>query len=722
MTVHKMPGIPGRNHVVPALAVILLLRPVLASGAEELDVNALANMELEDILEQVVVTAAKEVQRVQDAPAIVSVITREEIERWGYRSVAEVLSHVVGFYVLDDHVIPNVAVRGVSAGLRGESSILKVMVNGHSVAFRPTSGNWLGPELIPLTVVERLEIIRGPASALYGADAFLGVVNIITRSPDKLNGGAMSTTVMASGDKPGVGHDMTLGTKRGGTSMLAAARLHYEDRSGLTLPDTSPAPRLPSYNQDRQAHGLTQYSGSAFGLLGHEVGAHSITVTSYASLLDRGAEFADWQQLAHGADTQGRLNENRISLAHGFLDVRYEGRFTSDLEFSADLLGFMGGPTPRDRIEVGSDLYSVRRKFLSRGVDVDLTLRWRPVRTLTLLAGLTNTTDLEDRPRNELVLKADRNKDQRAGSVVGSTPASVSVALTNTGAQLQTIWSPFPERLTLTTGLRYDHHTIYGSQFSVRVASVFKPTRVLALKLFYGSAFKAPSTLLLYGTPLNVGDITGNPDLKPSHMHTVEALVAYQLDRWVSWSTGILYNALLNKAEFVPQGVNLVARNIATVVTYGVESQLDFTFREWVRAYVNLGFNRTQRRVDAGGYQTRLVGMENVLSPSLVANGGMELSMPHTPLRAGAEVTAVSSRRASEANILDNGGSYELGPFARVGGHVALVGLKLLPNRDTDVNLVVRNLLDDNTPDPGVSRVDYPPQRRTVMLVVHQNL
>jgi iron complex outermembrane receptor protein len=679
-------------------------------------------MDLADILDQVVVTATKDLQRVQDAPAIVSVVTREEMERWGYRSVAEALSHVAGFYVLDDHVLPNVAVRGVSAGLRGESSILKVMVNGHSVGFRPTSGNWLGPELIPLSAVERLEIIRGPASALYGADAFLGVVNIITRSPEKLAGGAMTTTAMLSGENPGGGHDMAVGARQGAVSGLAAFRFHYENRSGLELPLSSPAPRLPAYARERRANDLTQYSGSAFGLVSHEVGPHTVTVTSYASLLDRGAEFADWLQLASGVDAQGRANENRVSLAQGFLDVRYEGRLHPKLDFSADLLGFMGGPTLRDRVEVGSDLYYVRRKFLSRGVDVDLSLRWRPLRSLTLMAGLTNTTDLEDRPRVERVLKLDRDQTLRAGDVVSATPASQPVALTNAGAQLQSIWSPIPDRLTLTTGLRYDYHTIYGSQFSVRVASVFKPTETLALKAFYGSAFKAPSAQLLYGTPLNIGDIVGNPDLEASHVHTLETLVAYQLTRYVSWSTGLVYSALLNKAEFTPQGVNLVARNVATVVTYGLESQLDVTFRDWVRAYGNVSFNRTQRRVDVEGYQNLLVGTENVLSPSLVANGGVQVSMPGMPLRAGTEVTAVSSRRASEANILENGANYTLPPYFLVGAHVGLVGVQVLPGRATAVTMVVRNLLDDDTPDPGLSGVDYPRERRTVLLHVSQAL
>jgi outer membrane receptor for ferrienterochelin and colicin len=61
-------------------------------------------------------TATKTAMAVADAPAIITVISAEDIERWGYTSVAEALQHVVGFYLTDDHVVPNAAVRGVAAG------------------------------------------------------------------------------------------------------------------------------------------------------------------------------------------------------------------------------------------------------------------------------------------------------------------------------------------------------------------------------------------------------------------------------------------------------------------------------------------------------------------------------------------------------------------------------------------------------------------------------
>ena len=149
------------------------------ASAEEVGKPA-ADLDLAKLLNVKVSTATKTSEDLDEAPAVVTVVTREDIHRYGYRNVGEVLSHCLGFFAVDDHIQPNVGVRGVMGGLGAESGGIKVMIDGRSVAYRSTSGNWLGAELIPLESVKQIEIIRGPASALYGADAFLGVVNIIT--------------------------------------------------------------------------------------------------------------------------------------------------------------------------------------------------------------------------------------------------------------------------------------------------------------------------------------------------------------------------------------------------------------------------------------------------------------------------------------------------------------------------------------------------------------
>src|SRR4051812_6240001 len=166
---------------LPQTALSLMIFAWSASGhADDRYVGNIEDIDLAYLLNTPddVWTASRTHQKNYEAPAIVTTVTREQIEVWGYRSVAEVLDHLDGFYVVDDHSLPNLAVRGVSGGLYADSSIVKVLIDGHSLAFHSTGGNWLGPELVPLSAIERIEVVRGPASALFGADAFLGVINI----------------------------------------------------------------------------------------------------------------------------------------------------------------------------------------------------------------------------------------------------------------------------------------------------------------------------------------------------------------------------------------------------------------------------------------------------------------------------------------------------------------------------------------------------------------
>ncbi|MBI4510365.1 MAG: TonB-dependent receptor plug domain-containing protein, partial [Deltaproteobacteria bacterium] len=169
---------------------------------EEFDMESLLN---EALLDQTVVSSTKVVQRAAATPAVVTVIRGDEIRARGYASLAEVLRTVPGFYDLYDLVGHNVGVRGINGGVRDSGSVIKVMIDGHAVAFRPTTGNFFGEELIPLQVVDRVEIIRGPASALYGANAFLGVVNIITKSGLHMGARATGRGVIVDGNRGGGG-------------------------------------------------------------------------------------------------------------------------------------------------------------------------------------------------------------------------------------------------------------------------------------------------------------------------------------------------------------------------------------------------------------------------------------------------------------------------------------------------------------------------------------
>ena len=134
--------------------------------------------------------ASERMQPVTEAPASVSFITAEDIARYGYRTLADILQGVRGMYVTDDRNFSYLGTRGFSKPGDYNSRIL-LLVNGHAstTACRPGGDR---RRIRHGAMFERVEIIRGPASSLYGDSAFFAVVNVITRTGASLDGASIA--------------------------------------------------------------------------------------------------------------------------------------------------------------------------------------------------------------------------------------------------------------------------------------------------------------------------------------------------------------------------------------------------------------------------------------------------------------------------------------------------------------------------------------------------
>ena len=698
--------------------------PTPEAGADD-EMDELLDMSLEDILniDVDVYGATKSATRVSELAANVTVITREQMAEWGYTSVAEALARQMGFYVLDDYVIPNVGMRGVSGGMWGESGMFKVMIDGHSVAFRATGGNWLGPELIPLSAVKHIEIIRGPASSIYGADAFLGVINIVTRDAHEKSWGAeVSAGPNMVDTNVGSGVDTVIMSDWGPVNMLAAYRFDNRDYSGLHLPSTSPDPYLPTYSTDDDTtQSMKQISHSLFLKLAYTDKPVKATVSGYLSMIERGAELSPWLQLGNELDDHGRSNINRVSLANGHVAAHVDIPMTDSSELKLDATYFQGGPRSSDRIEVGGEFYHIRREFGFRGVDSTLEAHWNPFENFNFVLGAAFLYDHEDPQYTVKVLKS-ATDEQDAGSVIEDAGTDREAHdMFDPAAYTILQWSPLKQFLRLQGSLRFDYHNVYGPYLAGRAGAVSEPVKKLTLRLMYGGAFKSPSSLLLYAQPLRPGEIIGNPDLKAQYIHNGEFMISYMVLDSLRIQTGVALNVVLNKAEFRQEAGNMVARNVSKLRTVTWESAVEGSPVEWLRGYLRLAYTAAYRELDEAGYLAGLVGNENVGYPPWMAGAGLTF-VPPIPIRIMVEGRYLSSRRAQESNILLNGDSYELSQTFLLDAGLMTDKLHIFGEQGTYFSLVARNIIGDKTADPGFAGVDYPREPRTLFLYVSQEL
>ncbi|TAL67260.1 MAG: hypothetical protein EPN82_14900 [Bacteroidetes bacterium] len=133
-------------------------------------------------------TASKYIQSVLDAPASVSVITSDDIVRYGYKTLADALNSVRGFYIRNDRNYYYVGARGIELPASYNSLIL-MLLDGHiindNIYWAPYIGNDFS---LNMNVIDRIEIIRGPGAVLYGTSAVTAVINIITKNGNTLDG------------------------------------------------------------------------------------------------------------------------------------------------------------------------------------------------------------------------------------------------------------------------------------------------------------------------------------------------------------------------------------------------------------------------------------------------------------------------------------------------------------------------------------------------------
>src|SRR2546428_12371828 len=175
--------IPGLNWAADSSTAAT--RPVEPT---EISLEELIKMEV-----PVVEAASKYRQKTTEAPSSVTIITSDEVKKYGHRTLADILQTVPGMYVTYDRNYSFLGVRGFSLG--GDNNRILLLVDGHRLNNSLSDSAFIGTEfIVDVDLIERVEIIRGPGSSLYGNNAFFGVINVITRKGRDMAGNGVEVS------------------------------------------------------------------------------------------------------------------------------------------------------------------------------------------------------------------------------------------------------------------------------------------------------------------------------------------------------------------------------------------------------------------------------------------------------------------------------------------------------------------------------------------------
>ncbi|MBF0227121.1 MAG: TonB-dependent receptor [Desulfobacterales bacterium] len=165
---------------VLALSLCILISGIPSNLLAE-ETRLVAQLSLAELLNLEITTAGKKSEKIIDIPASVVVVTRNDIKTYGYTTLTQVLEDIPGLFMVKDYYIDNIGIRGFWSS--EFNSNIKILVNGVDQVFDNMQGYPIEDIAVPVEAIDRIEVVRGPMSVIYGNGAFFGVVNIITNQP-----------------------------------------------------------------------------------------------------------------------------------------------------------------------------------------------------------------------------------------------------------------------------------------------------------------------------------------------------------------------------------------------------------------------------------------------------------------------------------------------------------------------------------------------------------
>lgn len=628
---------------------ILWLALLLTAGAAHSQASDPADMSLEDLLKVQVISTPKFALNAEFTPSSVSVLTRQEIRAYGWRTLADALRTLNGYTVTNDHTYSYVGARGVSAPGDYRSRV-QVLIDGIPINENVFgSASFDGAFPLDIDLVEQIEVVRGPSASVYGGDSTFGVINVITRSGGSLRGTEVS---IARGSGKASEGRVTWGTiTEDGTDLVLSYTGAYSSGHRLNFPDMANA------GLDSVAYGVeAAQSGKFFArmrtdnwraTLLHSQRDEIVPTGSYTTLFnDNRHREADIYTLAEVANDQQLNRENTL---HTRL---YAGKYTYKGDFPYDY-----PPYVLNQDRATGQWWGLESRLLNT--------TWQGQRWISGIEFKGNTRQHmknEDLAYGCYGVSETACLDEHRQSHQLSFYAQDEIAIGNSSY--------------LTLGLRHDRQSDMPGHWSPRLGLVHQNDSGGIFKFLYATAYSDPTIYQRFYTLQTFS--VGNPDLVPERMRSIDLTWEQRLGAGTRL-TSSLYFFRIQDLLGIDAATGLSA-NLPDVIGRGLELELQHRWQN--SAALRIGYSLQQP-------STVSTYIENTARHSLRGN----LLVPVFSTR---WLAAIEGQLLSRRQTGDNG--------SWVPGYgVANTNLTYRPSgKAWDVALGVYNLFDHQYDDPSV--------------------
>ncbi len=549
--------------------------------------------------------ASKYEQKPSEAPSAVTIITAEEIEKYGYRSLSEILRSVRGLYTTYDRNYTYIGVRGFARPGDYNTRVL-LLLDGHRVNDNIYEQAPIGSEsVIDVGTIDRVEIIRGPSSSLYGTNAFLAVVNVITKSGRDVKG----TEIAAQGGSFSTGNGgIAYGGKyASGREFFVAAT--YYDSGGQDL-------YYPEYDTPATNNGVAENAdGDTYGRVFAKLSSGNYTVELGASSREKFVPTASFGTTFNDPDTST-------------IDTRGFVNFKVDREVSAKSR-FVG--------TLSYDAYRYKGYYVYPGAalkDYGYGQWWSGE------AQLINDVGARHKVIGGTEFRYNTEQDQ------GAYDANPFFSYFKDERDSR-IWALYlqdefriKDHLILNAGVRHDDYDTFGGTTNPRLALIYGVPEKTTLKVLYGKAFRAPNAYELYYDDGSISQ-KANPGLEPETIQTHEVALERNFRRGLRGVVSVYQYRIRNLITLQTDPVDLLSvfNNVDRVRARGIEVEAEGRFGRRLEGRVSYALQESE---DATTGET----LTN--SPRHLAKLDLTAPLAGEKLAAGLEMLYLSQRKLTQ--------------------------------------------------------------------------